>query len=762
MSKSESYSMKTADVTPDNCDTEAIHIPGCIQPHGLLFVLRPTELAVLQVSANSHEWLGIMPADLLGRGIEGVIGTDNVALLRNALAREPLENNPRYLFSFAPAGQWDSGPLDVTAHLTQNSLVLEMERTGRSQGDVPDYYGLVKGAMARLQGAATLQEFCQIVTAEVASLTGLDRVMVYRFDEDDSGWVMAETKRDGLDSFLDLHYPATDVPKPARDIYRKIWLRPLPDAQAEPCELVPLTNPDSGMPLDMTYCFLRGASKMYTDYLINMGVRMSLTMAIQRDDRLWGLIACHNYQPTEVPYQVRAACEFFAQVVSLQIKSAEEREHGSYKDRLNKSYDALLKRAHGGVEPDFATFVTDRPNLLDFIAAGGAAVERDGESWALGNTPNRAQREALVNWLRERARASEPDEPVYSTRALSAVYPAAAAYRDSASGLLALPISRSGQDWLLWFRPELIQTVKWAGNPNDKPIVQGPNGPRLMPRNSFAMWQESVRGQSAPWQPVEIEAARRLRVAVLEIVVDHADRIGQLNRQLTISNEELDSFAYVASHDLKEPLRGIFHYAQYLIDECAGKLDDESQRRLHGLMRLTQRMDTLIDSLLLYARVGRVKLTMFEVDLNRTVAEVRDIIGASREDAKVDIQVVAPLPTVQADPVRCRELLINLITNAIKYNDKSERRIEIGARREAGEDIVYVRDNGIGIADQFHEQIFKMFKRLHGRDEFGGGAGAGLTICRKIVERHGGRIWLESTPGSGTTFYFTLAPRSGA
>jgi len=179
-------------------------------------------------------------------------------------------------------------------------------------------------------------------------------------------------------------------------------------------------------------------------------------------------------------------------------------------------------------------------------------------------------------------------------------------------------------------------------------------------------------------------------------------------------------------------------------------------------MRLTRRMDTLIDSLLFYSRVGRLELNMIDIDLNETMAEVLDILAVSRKQANVDIRIPQPLPVLRCDPVRCRELLVNLISNAIKYNDKTERWVEIGQRQEAGESIIYVKDNGIGIAEKFHEQVFRMFKRLHGRDEFGGGAGAGLTICRKIVERHGGRIWIESTPGAGTTFLFTLGTRSAS
>ena len=754
MSIPEAYRMKTADVTPDNCDKEPIHIPGCIQPHGVLIVVRSDDLTIIQVSENCDHWLGKTPDELLGQPVVEVVGQANVSTLREMLDQNHLENNPHYAFSFVPQAN-SASPLDVTAHVSSGSLILEMERTGRTDGGPPlDYLQLVKEALGRIQRAVSLQHFCQTVTEQVAELTGLDRVMVYRFDEDFSGWVIAETKRDGLESFLDLHFPAIDIPKPARDIYQKIWLRPLPDARAVSVEVKPLVNPDTGRPLDMSYCFLRGASKMYTDYLENMRVRMTLTIAIKRDDKLWGLIACHHYQPRVVPYQIRAACEFLAQVVSLQLKSAEEREHLAYKNRIQAGYDGLLSRALPE-NADFSTFVTSFPTLLDFIEAGGAAVHRNSGNWTIGDVPTLDQRIALIALLREHLQGVE--EQVFATDSLSQLYPPAEAYKDLASGLLATPISRSGRDWLLWFRPEFIQTVKWGGNPHEKPIVQGPNGLRLMPRTSFEIWKETVRGRSKGWQPFEVESGRKLRFALLEIVVNHTEKLTALNRQLEMSNEELDSFAYVASHDLKEPLRGILHYSQYLIETCAEKLDVESQSRLQSLMRLTRRMDALINSLLHYSRVGRLDLVLNDVDLNEVLSEVLELLEASRPDAKVEFRVPRALPTVKGDHVLLRELFLNLIGNAMKYNDKSEPWIEVGFRKELDESIYYyVRDNGIGISSVFHEQVFKMFKRLHGRDEYGGGSGAGLTICRKIVERHGGRIWLESSPGNGTTFFFTL------
>jgi light-regulated signal transduction histidine kinase (bacteriophytochrome) len=242
-------------------------------------------------------------------------------------------------------------------------------------------------------------------------------------------------------------------------------------------------------------------------------------------------------------------------------------------------------------------------------------------------------------------------------------------------------------------------------------------------------------------------------------------QLTESNAELARSNQELDDFAYIVSHDLKEPLRGISRYSAFITEDYEAQLDDAGREKLDTLQRLCQRQENLIESLLHYSRVGRAELAIQETDLNNVVDEVLEMMHVTLDEQGVEARVPRPLPTVRCDSVRIVEVFRNLITNAVKYNDKPEKWVEIGFRSgeevdtEQGttDDLVfYIRDNGIGIREKHQKSVFRIFKRLHARDKFGGGTGAGLTFVKKILERHGGRIWLESTYGEGTTFYFTV------
>jgi signal transduction histidine kinase len=327
-----------------------------------------------------------------------------------------------------------------------------------------------------------------------------------------------------------------------------------------------------------------------------------------------------------------------------------------------------------------------------------------------------------------------------------------------ASGLAALLLS-SGLQRLI-SRPilELAETARTVSERKDYSIRAERRGAdelgRLVDAFNDMLMQIQERDTELQRAKTDLELRVQERTRELE----------RRNEELHQSNKELDDFAYIASHDLKEPLRGIHNFSNFLIEDYSDKIDEEGRSKLETLMRLTRRMETLIDSLLHFSRLGRVDLAIDQVDLNEIVAEVADSLAITLKETGTELRVPRPLPTVRCDRARVGEIFYNLVVNGIKYNDKPEKWVEIGATEGTGggPPVFHVRDNGIGIPEKHHDAVFRIFKRLHGRDKFGGGTGAGLTIVKKIVERHQGRIWLESSAGEGTTFYFTLREGDGS
>lgn len=754
------------DVDLNNCAREPIHIPNLIQPHGVLLAVSADEYKILQSSLNTSQMLGIEPEELLHLPLSELLGSEQVSAISLCLSEDFDNINP---LPIKLINQELTRNFDGIVHRHENIIILELEpKEIVPKIDFFNFYKLVKSPITKIQNTNTLEQLCQAIATEVRKITEFDRVMVYRFNQEGSGTVIAEDLKVELEPFLGLHYPATDIPKQARYLYTLNFLRLIPDVNYEPVGLTPQFNPLTNKPLDLSMSVLRSVSPVHTEYLDNMGVAASMSISLLKDKQLWGLIACHHNTPKKVAYETRTICEFIGQVVSLELAGKENSQDLDYKVKLKSIQSQFVQSMSQAKE--LKTGLTQNPtNLLDLVGAGGVALSFGEEITLIGNTPNEIAIKEMLPWLENQF----DEEVVYETTHLVQVYPTASAYPEVASGLLALLISRVEKTLIIWFRPEVIQTVDWAGNP-DKPLeIDESDGTfRMSPRKSFAKWQETVRLKSLPWKACELEAALELRSSIIGIVMRKADELAQINKELSRSNIELDAFAYIASHDLKEPLRGIYNYSSFLIEDYGEILDQGGLDKLNILMQLTHRMEDLINSLLHYSRLGRLKLQLHSVDLNDLVAEVLEVIKMSERDKHVEFNIPRSLPTINCDRTQVNELLTNLISNAIKYNEKAQKIIEIGyldqedpivtqrmpehSNSIRAKTVFYVRDNGIGIREKHLDSIFRIFKRLHGQKKYGGGTGAGLTIAKKIVERHGGEIWLKSVYKEGSTFYFTL------
>ncbi len=745
----------------EGCEREPIRMPGAIQAHGAMLVVDAETGRVTHASENI--------GDYIGRDVDAVLGCDRSELGAVGLAQALLDGAAGTLggspVRLEVPGRHRPRAVDVFVHGSGEKVLVEMEDVdaAESGADFDRFHIDVRSTLERLQAAGNLDEVFETVLSMVRDLTGFDRVMLYRFEPDDHGEVVAELRRDDLEPFLGLHYPASDIPAQARALYLEQWLRLIPDADASAVHVLGLAGEADPQALDLSRAVFRAVSPVHLEYLANMGVRASMSISLLVDGRLWGLVACHHYAGARVvPYGVRASCEVLGIAASIVIGREAAARTAQYRLALNGIVTDLLERMAAAPNiPD--GLLAESGRLMELARSTGVAMRIDGAEHLAGSTPSptavRRIRSAIADRIDERG--------TFATESLALEAEALADVAETASGVLVMSLSPDHESFVMWFRPERSRTVRWAGAPQ-KEVERGDDGVfRLAPRASFAVWAETVRHRSEPWAQPEIDAVVSFRAAIGSFLLERAGQLARVNAELERSNAELDAFACGAAHDLKEPLRGIHTFADFLIEDYANVLDEDGTGHLETIRRLSERMDSLLESLLKYSRVGRPELERTVIDFRGLVDDAAELVGVSlaARGAKVAIQGSG---SVVGDRVQLVELLANLLTNAVKYNDRSVPRIEVTLRKAsqisvpvqvhlpADALVISVSDDGIGIDAQHHADIFRVFRRLHLADEYGGGTGAGLTIVRRIVERHGGVIWVESSLGEGACFYVAL------
>ncbi|RYG17410.1 GAF domain-containing protein, partial [bacterium] len=374
------------------CDREPIHIPGSIQPHGVLFALEEETMSVLQVSENVADFFGSKAADVLGRSIGELLSGSRERDLRAALPKL-VAAEPILLMSFEHGG----GELNVVGHRSDGVIVVELEPADpiATEGIPHDLHSIVAAFIAKVQGVPTVPELGKLVATEVRQVTGFDRVLVYRFDEDGTGIVVAEDRNEAFPSLQDHRFPASDVPKQARELYRLNRLRIIPNAGYRPSTIVPTANPVTGRPLDLSFSTLRSVSPIHVEYLKNMGTEASMSVSVLLEGQLWGLISCHHATPREVPFEARAACDLLAQVFSLQIASRARAADVERRVELKSSLTRLL--AHMAEADDFTSGLLAYPgDLLEFAHAAGVAIVKEDTCHLIGRTPTVEEVRALA------------------------------------------------------------------------------------------------------------------------------------------------------------------------------------------------------------------------------------------------------------------------------------------------------------------------------------------------------------------------------
>ena len=563
--------LRREDIDLTNCDREPIHIPGRVQHFGFLIAVT-SDWIVSHVSRNAGDMLGIDGEIRTGMPLGDLFDRDAIHDMRTQLQMLSGPDSVGRLFDLHLG--IDGGPFDVAIHVSGRSIVIEGERCAANRRTDPSSY--VKPMVERMKGAKDLKGLCDIAVRQVKALTDYDRVMVYRFGADDSGEVIAEACMPGMEPYLGLRYPASDIPRQARALYERNLLRVIADVDDEGAEIVPVLSPE-GQPLDLSMSTTRAVSPIHLEYLRNMGVRASMSISILRRGKLWGLFACHHEIPMVPTYPVRTAAELFAQFFSFLLDQKQGDAERSATDRGRMLHDRLMVRLaeNTSINDNFEAIIEA---VAPVIPHDGAVGWIDGEFLSVGKTPTQEDFATLVPFLNTTAAGR-----LFSTNCLSRPFPMAQAFAERAAGALVLPVSRKPRDYIILFRQEVVQSVRWAGSP-DKPVEAGPNGTRLTPRKSFEAWKQTLRHHCIDWTDEEMQTAESLRVTLMEVVLRMASA-SMFEQARSQEQQEL----LIA--ELNHRVRNILNLIKSLIKQSADGQDDIDAftkvigGRIHALAR---------------------------------------------------------------------------------------------------------------------------------------------------------------------------------
>jgi light-regulated signal transduction histidine kinase (bacteriophytochrome) len=512
-----------------NCEREQIHLAGSIQPHGALLALSEPDHVVVQASANAAAFLQL-DGPLPGRKLDALEG--NLAELVRPHLKLPLNGIP--IGIRCRIGR-SAAEFDCLLHRPPaGGLVIELERAGPRV----DLARHVETVLQAVPACPTLRNLCDEAARMFKDLTGYDRVMVYRFDDDGHGEVLSEQREPHLEPYLGNHYPASDIPQIARRLYQRNRVRVLADVNYAPVALEPRLSPLTGQELDMSLCFLRSMSPIHIQYLQNMGVAATLVVSLMVGGRLWGLVSCHHYQPRFVHYEMRAVCDLLAEAVATRIAALESFVQAQAELSVRRLEQRMIEAVSR--EGDWRAALFDQPRtLLQPFEASGAALLFEGEILTAGEVPGTRELREIGRWLDTRG-AAWP----LATATLSADAPEFAPLAPVASGLLATPVSNSPSEYLMWFRPEQVRMVTWGGDPS-KPVIIGNDPSDLSPRRSFAQWHQLVERTAEKWSPAELTPARLIGESLADVVLQFRsvraliaqDQLAQVREQVQQSDQ---------------------------------------------------------------------------------------------------------------------------------------------------------------------------------------------------------------------------------
>jgi len=735
------------DITLSNCDLEPIHIPSFIQPHGLLLAARISDLRIVYTSGNSLELFGLTPASILEKTLSELLGIEAVNSVQNSLKDEQYLPNNVLLMNFPVAG---AARFDVVAHHTGNFLCVELELAAEEVRS-DSLATRMEGAIRELGRPETLNGLCSVFAPLVRTLTGYDRVMVYRFDPDGHGEVVAEDRAPEMEPYLGLHYPATDIPLQARKLYLAQRVRTIVDVGYQPVPVLANPSLSHGEPLDMTYCGLRSVSPLHIEYLHNMGVAATFAISLIHRNELWGMLLCHHRTAKHLSPGMRSFCDLLGQTASLLIDVTQHAEE--FEERLERN--ALLEVVRSALaeeEPISAAFTKNAVAVLGLARADGAFLRLGDGLHLIGKTPPLADALGLLEAFRSQL---ENQQILYSDE-IGVFLPEFQHLANEASGVMMVPFKVDGEG-MLWFHSEVLATVQWAGKPELSKEIAEDRSIRLSPRKSFANWEEVQRGRSLPWRSVDKEAALGLQRTISD---KHLRK--QLLSEQMLREKRIEALSHMAgglAHEINNPLAIIHGTASdlRLLADGDGLLSAEDVRNASNtIVETSDRAMRILNGLRGFAReaANDPKEWASIYDIAEQTFELQQSRFA-RHNIKMSMVLEPEIPLILCREVQIGQILTNLTNNAfdaITQHNSEERWMSLRAGINDGRLLVEVIDSGPGVDGEARANLMQPFFTTKTQ---GLGMGIGLSLSRAIAQDHGGSLALVDD-AENTSFRLTL------
>ena len=733
-------------VNLDNCDDEPIHIPGSIQPHGFLLAVDFNTSIITVCSANCEQFIGITYEQALGKELSQLFDASILDFLEEIKAEQTDQvKTINY--------KLNETDFIISAHKSDNEIVLEFEPLFTQFDEKNSLYNSSKKLLSYIENTNTLLDLTDVVALAIKEITKYDRVLVYRFDKDYNGEVIAESKEPHLDPYLGLHYPHTDIPAQARELYLRNQLRIIGDVDYVPVPLFKLETKQNSR-LDLSLSVLRSVSPIHIEYLKNMKVGSTLTISLIHKNKLWGMITCHHSKPKYLSEEIKSAVKLHGHFITSQIDGRLLNEEFEVARSTSDALNNLIGKKLDLDRKDIQQLVANDTVLNLCNSVGFTAIIAD-QVYSVGNTPTEENTKRLALFLSEFVKGDH-----FETDSLLSISKDLSFISSNFPGINYYSLNNE-TDCIIWYREESIKNIFWGGDPT----ISNDSVERLTPRKSFAKYADSIKNHSRPWLKAELSATNSfhsfLQIQLRTILLlEEKENQRRLHTILRDTNAELENINWISTHDLQEPLRKIRMMASVLVGGNELKtLPEDVQNKILKMQSSAERMQNLITDILKYTKTGAQNSNFECIDLNILFAELNKEELVDSFDSNEATLIVEELPKIKGVPFLLKQLLSNLINNSIKFksplrdlevriSDKTETLNSYGKRYH----IIEVADNGIGLDNEYKEKIFKIFSRLNDKEEYGG-SGIGLALCKKIMTKHDGFVTAEGILGEGVKIH---------